>query len=528
MAQETLQINIKADNRSGLAGVQQTIQSLDKLDTSAKKASVAMAGADAAVKKSQSTYQNLGRVIQDLPFGFQGIQNNLTQLIPSVGALGLAFSALVSAITFSQVGFTAWGAKTKAAKEEADKLNKSIAEETVSFQTLYRVATNANAPLEARKQAISDLRDQYGNYLKNFSDEEIMAGKATSAYNSLTDAILKVARAKAAQEQITALFTKRLAEEAKLANISAKAEKQAADNAARRAQRGDASIRDIEMGRGIESAAVTFARASQEALKVANSIGEIDKEINRLNNSIDQNTVKPLADNFKKSAVEAKSFSEELKRIIANTVLFKGDKRLQFTLGVGGGRDNVTPRAPSEVGIKKSDLGFNDGAKDAEKYKNELQGIYDLSNQLGNSFVNTIAAGQSLGQALVQVFADIAKAIAAAIAKALIFKLITGLINPGGAGISSAFSIGDLFKGFLGFGPKPFADGGIVNKPTLGVFGEAGSEAIMPLSKLNGMLQTAAQLGSGNGSQMSGEFRVQGTDLVLVLQRAGYSLSLRR
>ena len=66
-----------------------------------------------------------------------------------------------------------------------------------------------------------------------------------------------------------------------------------------------------------------------------------------------------------------------------------------------------------------------------------------------------------------------------------IVKLI-GLITSGGSRIGSAIS--DGLKGFTPFNPmrmRAFADGGIVTQPTLGLVGEAGPEAIVPLNQMN-------------------------------------------
>jgi len=60
-----------------------------------------------------------------------------------------------------------------------------------------------------------------------------------------------------------------------------------------------------------------------------------------------------------------------------------------------------------------------------------------------------------------------------------------------------------------GGGVTPFAEGGIVTGPTLGLVGEAGAEAIIPLDRL----------GSIMGNQ-KGEFVLRGTDLILAMDRA--------
>ena len=56
---------------------------------------------------------------------------------------------------------------------------------------------------------------------------------------------------------------------------------------------------------------------------------------------------------------------------------------------------------------------------------------------------------------------------------------------------------------------QAFAKGGIVTKPMMGLVGEAGSEAIIPLDRLENMV-----------SPTSGEFTLRGQDLVLALNRA--------
>lgn len=58
-------------------------------------------------------------------------------------------------------------------------------------------------------------------------------------------------------------------------------------------------------------------------------------------------------------------------------------------------------------------------------------------------------------------------------------------------------------------GVTAFADGGIVTGPTLGLVGEAGPEAIIPLDRLGSVM-----------GQQKGEFVLRGTDLVLAMDRA--------
>ena len=82
-----------------------------------------------------------------------------------------------------------------------------------------------------------------------------------------------------------------------------------------------------------------------------------------------------------------------------------------------------------------------------------------------------------------------------------------------------ATAVGGVMSAFAAI-PK-FADGGIVSGTTLGMMGEytgakQNPEVIAPLNKLEGMLGTKQP----QQVNVGGEFRIQGQDLVVALQRA--------
>jgi hypothetical protein len=109
--------------------------------------------------------------------------------------------------------------------------------------------------------------------------------------------------------------------------------------------------------------------------------------------------------------------------------------------------------------------------------------------------------------------------LAAAAAAALVLFVLTGGASAGSGGVSKMGSFKTIFSSLAGV--PEFANGGIVSGPTLGLMGEysgirSNPEVIAPLDKLKGMM-------GGTGSQninVGGEFRIQGQDLVVALQRA--------
>lgn len=216
-ATEELKFKVSADVAGAVNGMKQVNTELAKTSTT--------------VKKSGKDFTNLGRVIQDLPFGFTGIQNNLTQLIPAVGGVGLAFSALVAGITFAQTGFSNWtrglgGASdaTKKVKKDTDELAKSIhsiAAETASrdiagIQTLAAALTDLNIPLKTRTKAIEDY-NKVADKQNQLSVEDLNnIGKINTAVNSQIALYTKRSLVRAAEEKLKDLYKTIFDEEEKM------------------------------------------------------------------------------------------------------------------------------------------------------------------------------------------------------------------------------------------------------------------------------------------------------------------------
>lgn len=94
-------------------------------------------------------------------------------------------------------------------KEAMQGVNDAIHEgtknaqgELVNLRLLYNATQDTTKGYDERKKAVDELQKQYPAYFANMSKEEIMAGKAETAYNQLTSAIIRSARAKAARSKI--------------------------------------------------------------------------------------------------------------------------------------------------------------------------------------------------------------------------------------------------------------------------------------------------------------------------------------
>lgn len=197
------------------------------LDKTAKALNKITPGANAA----GFALTNVGRVAQDLPFGFLGIQNNLNPLLESfqrlkaetgsskaafkalgssligAGGIGLALSLVSSAILIFQNGIGGFGKKAKEAKEAADELAKSIrsigaveGEATAGVQgqlaqvnALASAVADSNVPYEQRKRALEELKEINKAYFNDLKIEDAATGKLTKTVEEYTKALVNSA-----------------------------------------------------------------------------------------------------------------------------------------------------------------------------------------------------------------------------------------------------------------------------------------------------------------------------------------------
>lgn len=183
---------------------------------------------------------NVGRVAQDLPFGFVGIQNNLNPLLESfqrlkaetgsskeafkalgssligAGGIGLALSVVSSAILIFQNGIAGFSSKTKEAKEKADELAKSIRSiglvqqeatagvegQVAQVAALSQVVSDSNKPYEQRKRALEELKDVNKAYFDDLKIEDAATGKLTKTVDEYTKALINNAIQKGFVDEI--------------------------------------------------------------------------------------------------------------------------------------------------------------------------------------------------------------------------------------------------------------------------------------------------------------------------------------
>jgi hypothetical protein len=176
---------------------------------------------------------NLGRIAQDAPFGFIGIQNNINPLLESFGRLktetgstggalkalasglvgaggiGLAVSVITSAITFATMGFRAWTGSVKENKEAIDKTKSaydsiisSLGEEQVKIDKIVSALKTETLTRDQRRNAIEQLQKAAPAYFATLNKETASIAQITSAYDKFSQSIIKSIEARVREKEL--------------------------------------------------------------------------------------------------------------------------------------------------------------------------------------------------------------------------------------------------------------------------------------------------------------------------------------
>jgi hypothetical protein len=225
-----------ASQQAGAAAnkLQKDFQSLvangiDPASASFKKMTASMptaAGLDSttgSLRKNNMQWSNLALVLQDLPYGFRGIQNNLPALAGGfakmTGPIYLGISAIIALITAWDMGLFKLNKNVTLSSDYSKQAGENYAKEIVKLEGLLKAAKNVNIALDDRTKAAKTLKEEYPGLLDKYSEEEIMLGKADTAFKKLTKTLWAYAKAKAAQstlEEIAGKQNKLIVERADL------------------------------------------------------------------------------------------------------------------------------------------------------------------------------------------------------------------------------------------------------------------------------------------------------------------------
>jgi hypothetical protein len=199
-------IGTLSQNYNSLNGILATTQTATNGTTSA------ISNSANSLKQSNKQWSALALVVQDLPYGFRGIQNNLPALFGSLatgaGAAYFAFSAVVAVITAMDMGLIKFGNTVKLTTDYSKEAANTYATETVQLDSLYRISQDVNVSMEDRLTAAESLIKEYPGLLGVYSAEDIALGKAVESYDKLREAVWAYAKVKAAEKVLIELGAK--------------------------------------------------------------------------------------------------------------------------------------------------------------------------------------------------------------------------------------------------------------------------------------------------------------------------------
>lgn len=159
-------------------GMEPTDAMMVKLKNDYDKLSQSLNNGQGSLKNSSKQWTSLALVVQDLPYGFRGIQNNLPALFGSIAAAAgpayFAFSALIAAITFYDQQSQKAAASTKSLYEGFNKLKT----ETLSLGSIFSAVREGTlSAADATKIFNEKLGDLYGTAKSVYEAEQLYIQK---------------------------------------------------------------------------------------------------------------------------------------------------------------------------------------------------------------------------------------------------------------------------------------------------------------------------------------------------------------
>jgi hypothetical protein len=183
---------------------------LEKTTQAANKTSSAIEGTAAPAKNSNKQMMSLALILQDLPYGFRGIQNNLPALFGSIAGVAgvgyLAFSAIIAGLTFWDEHNRKVAASTKKLKEEQDAVLNTVTNEAVKVNELIVILENENETRDRKKRALKELQGINPDIFKDLKLEGDSVKNLNTYYNAYIENLKNIILLKKYEKDLEALI----------------------------------------------------------------------------------------------------------------------------------------------------------------------------------------------------------------------------------------------------------------------------------------------------------------------------------
>ena len=284
---------------------------INSMNKAVSQAGAALSKSTVGINQANLALTNLGRIAQDAPFGFIGIQNNINPLIESfqrlkaetgstgtalkalgssligAGGLGLAISLATAAMTiFSQSSFGAKKELEGFAKAQQES-NKQAGEEIAHLKTLAAAAANITAATKDRQSAAKELTKALKENNVQLTEEEALNGRAAQAIDTATLAILARARARAIENRVAELSARNLDREIRREELTKKltaAQKKLNEEQEKAAKSGRLLVSSIQGRQAqitVENLTSSIAKLDEESKKATTEIDELLEKVTK-------------------------------------------------------------------------------------------------------------------------------------------------------------------------------------------------------------------------------------------------------
>lgn len=624
---QTLKVKLEADVKDLQNGLKTAEKGVNNLDSTLKRGKGGFNTFDKNTQNAAKSVNKLGRatsmnavpamtsfsqVIQDSPYGIQGVANNIQQLTMQMGYLTKGaggFNGALKAMGASLMGPTgillgvslvttllvSYGDelfkatdKTKKLKEETDKaaealedyvdrLNsidrarirgeQSAVKELVNLRLLNGQVQDVNKTQKERHDALEDLKKLYPSYLGNMTDEEILANGLGTAYDKLSESILKKARAQAAANIIVEN------EEKKLALQSQLAAKQVEINAqtAKQAKAEQSAVNALTSSYKEQGTAVAQANAKKQSNKTEELLKEQNKLVGQLQ-SIELDNIDLIA------GIEDVSLNTDKAKVSGGKglkvdlpvnldphnvdILDLEDDTAEMTAFVDNFLDDEA-KIREAIGAAQYDFRLNEAlSAEAEAYKTTLEELSAHSDEMGQILsgglggaINGITNDLMNGELTLKSFAEsIVGSLSKVLASLVQYSIMEAILGKAKQSVelgksqanaitiasSAAASMGPLgiaaLPGLLATtmgtiggafaGIQAFADGGIVQGSSYSgdkVLARLNSGELV-LNKMQqkqmGAMMTPTMMMNNQPMEIFGETRIEGDAIVVAYKRS--------
>lgn len=250
--------------------------------------------------------------------------------------------------------------------------NKDAQQSVTRLDLLYRATQDVTRSVTERTAAVQQLKKEFPTYFQNMTDEEILAGKAATAYLKLRDALIETAKARAAENRMVENNEKILdLEEQKAKALENQRKAQVQLNKQRKIYENMLNNPASGAGGGLAGQATIMQQAQREVQKYGDEITSVTEQITALTTA-----------------------NQKLASSINITALTStpGQPTTTATIGTGTTKGDRTQRVESKnIDITKqlyeseTDLITNELAKQRKALQDEYNAEYaDLMNKYNN------------------------------------------------------------------------------------------------------------------------------------------------